>query len=85
MLLLIALSNLRGLRRLGEWGLPSRLPRLSVLVPARNEEANIDPCVRSLLAQEYPDFEVLVLDDGSSDATAQILPSFPRRMSDCGC
>jgi chlorobactene glucosyltransferase len=74
-LLLIALRNLRALRRLGEWGLPPRFPRLSVPVPARNEETNIDPCVRSLLAQEYPDFEVLVLDDESSDATAQILAS----------
>lgn len=72
-LLLIALSNLRALRRLGEWPLPSRFPRLSVLVPARNEEENIRPCVRSLLGQEYPDFEVLVLDDHSTDGTGQVL------------
>lgn len=72
-LLLIALSNLRSWRRLGEYPLPDRFPRLSVLVPARDEEDNIGPCVRSLLAQEYLDFEVLVLDDASSDGTGRIV------------
>jgi chlorobactene glucosyltransferase len=72
-LLLIALSNLWALRRLGNYALPTRWPRVSALVPARNEEANIGPCLRSLLAQEYPDFEVLVLDDHSDDATGRVL------------
>jgi len=77
-LLLIALSNLLVLRRLPRYGRPAQFPRLSVLVPARNEEANIGPCVRSLLAQDYPDFELLVLDDESSDQTAQVLASLAR-------
>jgi chlorobactene glucosyltransferase len=42
-------------------------------VPARNEEDNIGPCVRSLLAQSYPSFRVLVIDDNSSDRTWQVL------------
>jgi chlorobactene glucosyltransferase len=71
--LLIALSNLWAVRRLGGYPRPSHYPRASVLVPARNEEANIGPCVRSLLAQDYPDFEVLVLDDGSTDATEAVV------------
>jgi chlorobactene glucosyltransferase len=77
--LLVALSNWRALRRLGRtpFPRPSRWPRVSVLVPARNEEDNIGPCVRSLLAQAYPDFEVLVLDDESSDGTAEVLASLP--------
>ena len=33
---------------------------MSVLIPARNEESNIERCVTSLLAQDYPDFELLV-------------------------
>jgi glycosyltransferase involved in cell wall biosynthesis len=45
------------------------MPRVSLLVPARNEEANIGACVRSLLAQTYPRLEILVLDDRSEDAT----------------
>ena len=47
--------------------------RVSVLVPARNEEASIGACVDALLAQEHPLHEVLVLDDGSTDRTAEIL------------
>ena len=49
------------------------LPLISVLVPARNEEENIEACVRSLLAQNYPRFEVLVLDDHSADDTYPLL------------
>ena len=46
--------------------------RVSILVPARDEERSIGDCVSSLLAQDYPDFELLVLDDSSSDRTAEI-------------
>jgi len=45
------------------------LPMVSVLVPARNEEDNIEACVESILKLNYPNFEVLVLDDGSEDST----------------
>lgn len=72
-LLLIALSNWLTLRRLGSYPVPDHFPRVSVLIPARNEEANIGACVRSFLAQDYPDFEVVVLDDHSTDRTAAIL------------
>ncbi len=72
-LVLIALSNSRALRRLGDYPVPSQLPRVSVLVPARDEAPNIGRCVRSLLAQEFPNYEVLVLDDGSQDPTGHIL------------
>ncbi|MCR4406583.1 MAG: glycosyltransferase [Anaerolineae bacterium] len=72
-LLLIALSNLWALRRLGDYPAPSHAPRVSVLIPARNEMEAIGPCLRSLLTQDYPDFEVLVLDDGSTDGTGAVL------------
>lgn len=48
-------------------------PFFSILVPARNEEQNIEACVRSLVAQRYQRLEVLVLDDNSDDATAEIV------------
>ena len=48
-------------------------PRISILVPARNEALNIGTCVRSLLAQDYPNLELLVLDDHSTDGTGAIL------------
>jgi chlorobactene glucosyltransferase len=63
----------------GEWEIvPVRrdrtlLPSLSVLVPARNEERSIERCVRSMLAQELDDFEVIVIDDRSDDGTGEIL------------
>ncbi len=48
-------------------------PRVSVLIPARNEESRIRPCLESLLKQDYPDFEVLVLDDRSTDGTFNLV------------
>lgn len=72
-LLAIVLSNWRILRRLKDYGRFANWPRVSILVPARNEANNIETCIRSLLAQRYPDFEVLVLDDHSTDETWPIL------------
>jgi chlorobactene glucosyltransferase len=72
-LLAIVLSNYLILRRLKEDGQSAAWPRVSILVPARNEANHIEMCVRSLLAQRYLDFEVLVLDDNSTDATWPIL------------
>jgi len=48
-------------------------PMVSVLVPARNEQANIERCVRSLLAQDYPNYEVIALNDDSTDLTGALL------------
>jgi chlorobactene glucosyltransferase len=52
---------------------PQHAPLISICIPARNEERNIRACVEAALAQQYPNFEVLVLDDRSSDATPEIL------------
>lgn len=59
---------------------PARMPRISVLVPARNEERSIERCVRSLLGQEYDDFEVIVLNDHSDDRTGEILAKLRREL-----
>lgn len=48
-------------------------PSISVLVPGYNEEIGIADSVRSLLALEYPDYEVIVINDGSADTTLQRL------------
>ena len=72
------LNNMRRLRRPlppEKWSDP---PLVSVMVPARNEERNIGRCVRSLLAQDYPRLEVLVLDDHSVDRTPAILEELAR-------
>jgi chlorobactene glucosyltransferase len=52
---------------------PSNPPFISVCVPARNEERNIRACVEGILNQDYPNFEVIVLDDRSTDSTPDIL------------
>jgi chlorobactene glucosyltransferase len=74
-ILIIILSNIVLLRRMrGENELVD-FPSVSILVPARNEEARISKCLHSLLVQDYPNFEVIVLDDQSGDNTADILTS----------
>jgi chlorobactene glucosyltransferase len=52
---------------------PAGLPRVSVIIPARNEERTIEQTVRSLLGQRWDPLEVIVVDDRSTDATGSIL------------
>jgi len=59
--------------------LPEPAPRVSIILPVRNEEANIDNCVASLLAQDYPDFDLAIIDDGSTDATPCLLAQWQAR------
>jgi chlorobactene glucosyltransferase len=54
-------------------------PLLSVIIPARNEERNIAACVGALLAQDYPHYEIIVIDDRSEDGTGQILEGLARQ------
>jgi chlorobactene glucosyltransferase len=58
---------------------PFHAPLISVCVPARNEERNIWACVEAILAQDYPNFEVIVLDDRSTDGTSSILADISSR------
>ena len=51
----------------------AELPFLSVLVAAKDEQDNIARCVSTLLEQDYPNFELIVINDRSSDHTAQIV------------
>jgi len=54
---------------------PPDAPMISVCIPARNEARNIRACVDAVLNQTYPNLEIVVLDDRSTDATAEILHS----------
>jgi chlorobactene glucosyltransferase len=67
------LVNLSCFRGLEPAEVPVEAPLVSVLVPARNEARCIEACVRSLLAQDWPNLEVIVLDDCSDDGTGEIL------------
>jgi chlorobactene glucosyltransferase len=76
--LVIFLANLLlNLKNIRKPDIGSRSPhpalRISVLVPARDEEENIGNCLESLQKQDYPDYEILVLDDNSADRTAEIV------------
>ena len=71
-MLAIALHNLCYFPRLAASVPPAHpLPPISILLPARNEAQQIGQTVQALLAQSYPHFEVLVLDDQSTDETAR--------------
>ena len=66
--------NLRSLKRpLSDSSIPQPAPLVSILIPARDEQANIETCLASLQKQDYPNLEILVLDDNSSDNTASIV------------
>jgi chlorobactene glucosyltransferase len=58
---------------------PANAPLISICIPARNEEDNIRRCVGAALAQDYPNLEVLVLDDRSTDATMAHLAEIATR------
>ena len=53
--------------------LPADRPRVGVVIPARDEAAAIEATVRSLLAQEGVDIDLVVVNDGSTDRTGEIL------------
>ena len=71
--LLVTLVNALSAPLVANGPMPEEFPRVSVLVPARNEQENIRTCLRALQTQDYPDFDITVLDDQSSDATAEIV------------
>jgi len=76
--LAIALEVAGGIRRMTWLGdiatlTESPIPRISIIVPACNEAATIEPALRSLLAQEYANLEIIVVNDRSLDATGAVL------------
>ncbi|KPD01338.1 Poly-beta-1,6-N-acetyl-D-glucosamine synthase [Geobacillus sp. BCO2] len=78
-LLVVSFIHLRRVHRLDDWEPYEELldasyaKPVSILVPAYNEEAGIVGSVRSLLAIEYPEYEVIVINDGSTDKTLERL------------
>jgi hypothetical protein len=58
--------------------LPVAIPEVSIIVPARNEEASLGDCLASLTAQTGVAFEIIVVDDGSIDRTREIAQNFAK-------
>ncbi|MDZ7401873.1 MAG: glycosyltransferase [candidate division KSB1 bacterium] len=54
-------------------------PKVSILIPARNEEQNIGKCLDGLTKQDYPNFEIIVLNDHSDDNTLQVIQEHQKR------
>ena len=54
---------------------PDNPPHVSVVIPARNEAHNIERCLRSVLSNDYPSYDVTVVDDQSTDGTGDIARS----------
>lgn len=55
-------------------------PLVSIVVGVRNMETTIGPCIESLLAQDYPSKEIIIIDDGSSDETPTFIKNYPVRL-----
>ena len=74
-LFIVAIKNRLAFKPIQSTSLLSnkQLPFISVLIPARNEEKGIQQCVESLINQQYPSYEIIVLDDNSTDNTLKIL------------
>jgi glycosyltransferase involved in cell wall biosynthesis len=77
----VALLSGRPRPSIREWAPlpPDECPLVSIIVPARNEEKHIGACLESLLASAYPRFEILVVDDRSTDDTARIVKRLAQR------
>ena len=57
----------------------SGMPKLSVIIPVQNEEKSLRRCLDSILSQSFKDLEVICVDDGSSDSSADILQDYVNR------
>lgn len=73
LMLVVALWNLLAAPRLEREGSPRARPRVSLLVPARDEAENLRTTLPALLRLAHADLEILVLDDGSEDETAAVV------------
>ena len=56
-------------------------PKVSIILPARNEEDYISKCLETLSAQDYKDFEIIAIDDSSEDKTGKIIAEFSNKDS----
>src|SRR3989339_706645 len=55
------------------------MPKVSVVIPAYNREELLPETIESVLAQTFQDFEIIVVDDGSTDNTREVISAFPVR------
>jgi len=56
-------------------------PKVSIILPARNEEEFLGKCLDSLIEQEYENYEIIVIDDSSEDSTGKIISEYAKKNS----
>lgn len=77
-LLIDSIKSIRNIPNLSHLSNLSKIsfPMVSIILPARNEEKYIARCLDSLLTQDYPNYEIISIDDSSSDNTAKIIKQY---------
>ncbi len=73
----LTIRRVRHLDRL-EARLPQAPPRVSVIVPCRNERATLEPATRARLSSDYPNLEMIAIDDRSDDGTGELIEALAR-------
>ena len=82
-LLLFMIKSIKQSPRLeGFKNIINTFPRVSIILPARNEERYICRCIDSLIKQDYPDFEIVLVNDESSDKTLEIMNEYQKSYPD---
>ena len=54
-------------------------PKVSIILPARNEERYLAKCLDSLIDQDYQNYEIIVIDDSSEDSTGEIIAEYAKK------
>ena len=62
-------------------GSSKTFPKVSIILPARNEEEFLGKCLDSLIDQDYKDYEIIVIDDSSEDSTGKIISEYAKKNS----
>jgi len=60
---------------------PHHMPKVSIILPARNEEMFIEKCINSLLEQDYENYEIIAIDDMSDDNTGELIKKIAKKNS----
>lgn len=73
--------NLSRFRILGllELNFPSEWPKVSMIIPARNEAETLGPALHSVLSLDYPNLEIVIVNDRSTDDTGKIIENFSQK------
>ena len=78
---IVSISNFFYLRQIKTNSISFEEPKISILIPCRNEEDNVENVINSMVNQTYENIEVILLDDSSTDNTAEIISKLSKKFS----